>query len=75
MSESEEEQYQVKDIVDHHHKDKLVEVKVKWVGYDSDQDSWEPLGSLLENAGTDVPTMIRAYFEKCGLVMYRKQNG
>ena len=65
MSED-SEQYEVAQVLGHRRntKDKLVEVRVKWKGYDNDSDiTWEPVESLLENAGVDVLDIIKSYFD------------
>ena len=45
-SESEEEDYEVEKITGHRKQDGEYVFKVRWKGYDKDQDTWEPQSNL-----------------------------
>merc|ERR1712131_50713 len=66
MGKSEEQVYEIAKIVAHkpkHTKDqsKVKKYKVNWVGYDSDEDTWEPAENITAFGGTDS---IAKYWEK-----------
>ena len=41
---------------------KLIELLVRWEGFDDDSDSWEPISSLYK----DVPVLVRDFVLSCG---------
>lgn len=45
---ADEEEYQVEQILDHTVKDGKHLYLIKWEGYDSDDNTWEPLGEHLK---------------------------
>ena len=55
---SDEENYEVEDIVNHRHKKGKVEYLIRWKGYTEKDDTWEPEENL------DCPDKITAYNKK-----------
>ena len=62
---SDEENYEVEDIVNHRHKKGKVEYLIRWKGYTEKDDTWEPEENL------DCPDKITAYNKKVILSMVR----
>ena len=58
---SDEENYEVEDIVNHRHKKGKVEYLIRWKGYTEKDDTWEPEENL------DCPDKITAYNKKVNL--------
>ena len=58
FSMSDEENYEVEDIVNHRHKKGKVEYLIRWKGYTEKDDTWEPEENL------DCPDKITAYNKK-----------
>merc|ERR1711990_509859 len=58
FSMSDEENYEVEDIVNHRHKKGKVEYLIRWKGYTDKDDTWEPEENL------DCPDKITAYNKK-----------
>lgn len=48
-----EDEYEVEKIVAHRGKGKTFEYRIRWQGYDEDEDTWEPPGNI-NNAGLKV---------------------
>ena len=55
---SEEENYEVEDIVNHRHRKGKVEYLIRWKNYTDDDNTWEPEANL------DCPDKIKAYNQK-----------
>ena len=63
---SDEENYEVEDIVNHRHKKGKVEYLIRWKGYTEKDDTWEPEENL------DCPDKITAYNKKVKFLKYFK---
>jgi len=49
-------------------KKKGLELRIRWLGYNSDYDSWEPLANFTDADGAVVNTVVIAYFAENGIV-------
>merc|ERR1711990_474160 len=58
FSMSDEENYEVEDIVNHRHRKGKVEYLIRWKNYNAEDDTWEPEENL------DCPDKIKAYNKK-----------
>ena len=65
---SEEENYEVEDIVNHRHKKGKVEYLIRWKNYNAEDDTWEPEANL------DCPDKIKAYNQKVRKEMKKQRN-
>jgi hypothetical protein len=62
----EDNAYLIEDVVGHRdHAQNGKEVRVKWLGYPSDENTWEPLGNIIKPA----KNLLKRYFEDRGLSM------
>ena len=76
--ESQQEQYDVEEIAGHRTEpvSKAAELFVKWKGYPSEQNSWEPIGNFLTGCGDEVKRMVDRYFEeRTQSTYYKTSNG
>lgn len=55
--------YLVEKIINHKRVKDKVKVLAKWLGYPTDQNTWEPLGNLIKPARD----LIQQYFDRRGL--------
>lgn len=56
---SDEEEYQVEEILDHQIKRGKHLYLIKWEGYGSDSNTWEPLGEQLETERNPMKIEMR----------------
>ena len=55
--------YLIEDVVDHRIKEKVIQYLIKWVGYPSDYNTWEPL----ENIRKPASGLIENYIQRLNL--------
>jgi hypothetical protein len=58
-----EEAYLIEGVVNHRKRKNNIEYLIKWVGYPSDENSWEPLSEIQLPASR----LIDTYLERCDL--------
>jgi transposase InsO family protein len=65
MSAEYDEEPVVEEIVRHRYKGtkrtRIFELEIKWRGFESEDNTWEPLGNLLR----DIPARVRIYAREC----------
>ena len=62
---------EVKRFVDLRQKNELLELKVRWLGFKKDDDTWEPLLIMAE----DLPELVEKFLIKKNSLIYKKARG
>lgn len=57
MSESEE--YEIEDIIDIWKINNKIDILIKWTGYSSENNTWEPISNLEKNSFTVLKDYLR----------------